>query len=148
MRAVIQRVRRAKVSVGEKVVGEVGKGMVILLGIGKDDREEDVRYLADKIALLRIFEDEKSKMNLSLLDIKGEVLVVPQFTLYGDTKRGRRPSFIQAAEPEKAEELYEKFINFLRECNLKVASGIFGVKMLLEIHNDGPVTLILDSKKN
>ena len=158
MRAVIQRVKEAKVSVGERVVGEIGKGIVILLGIGKDDREKDAKYLADKISSLRIFEDEKSRMNpapqkrsgvnLSLLDIKGEVLVVSQFTLYGDTKKGRRPSFIQAAEPKKAEELYEKFINLLRKYNLKVASGVFGAKMLLEIHNDGPVTLILDSKKN
>lgn len=158
MRTVIQRVKEAKVSVGEKVVGEIGKGMVILLGIGKDDREGDVKYLADKISSLRIFEDEMSRMNpapqkrsgmnLSLLDIKGEALVVSQFTLYGNTKKGRRPSFTQAAEPKKAEELYEKFINFLKEYNLKVASGIFGAKMLLEIHNDGPVTLILDSREN
>jgi len=162
MRAVIQRVRRAKVSVGEKVVGEIGKGIVILLGIGKDDREEDAKYLAGKIVLLRIFENEKNRMNptplskdgmntkrcgvnLSLLDIKGEALVVSQFTLYGDTKRGRIPSFIRAAEPKKAEELYERFIGFLGEYNLKVASGIFGARMLLEIHNDGPVTLIIDT---
>lgn len=145
MRAVIQRVKEAKVFVGGKVTGEISQGMVILLGIGKDDREEDAKYLADKISSLRIFEGEK---NLSLLDIKGEALVVSQFTLYGDTKRGRRPSFTQAAEPKKAEELYEKFINFLKEYNLKVANGIFGAKMLLEIHNDGPVTLILDSRGN
>jgi len=134
--------------VGEKVVGEIGQGMVILLGIGKDDQEEDAKYLADKVSTLRIFEDEKNKANLSLLDVTGEALVVSQFTLYGDTKKGRRPSFTQAAEPKKAEELYEKFINFLKEYNLKVASGIFGAKMLVEIQNDGPVTLILDSKKN
>ncbi|MCK4649492.1 D-tyrosyl-tRNA(Tyr) deacylase [bacterium] len=158
MRAVIQRVKESRVSVGEKVVGEIGKGIVILLGIGKDDREEDAKYLADKISLLRIFEDEMSRMNpapqkrsgvnLSLLDIKGEVLVVSQFTLYGNTKKGRRPNFTQAAEPKKAEELYERFINFLKEYNLKVITGVFGARMLLEIHNDGPVTLILDSKKN
>jgi len=148
MRAVIQRVKEAKVFVGEKVVGEIGQGMVILLGIGKDDQEEDAKYLADKVSTLRIFEDEKNKANLSLLDVTGEALVVSQFTLYGDTKKGRRPSFTQAAEPKKAEELYEKFINFLKEYNLKVASGIFGAKMLVEIQNDGPVTLILDSKKN
>jgi len=148
MRAVIQRVKEAKVSVGERVVGEIGNGIVILLGIGKDDQEEDAKYLADKISSLRIFEDKKNKMNLSLRDIKGEALVVSQFTLYGDTKKGRRPSFTQAAKPKKAEELYKKFINFLREYNLKVASGVFGARMLLEIHNDGPVTFILDSKKD
>lgn len=179
MRAVIQRVKEAKVFVGGKVTGEISQGMVILLGIGKDDREEDAKYLADKISSLRIFEgdtnlheplgrnvinkhacppllwrkstrikEEKNRMNHSLLDIKGEALVVSQFTLYGDTKKGRRPSFTQAAEPKKAEELYEKFINFLKEYNLKVANGIFGAKMLLEIHNDGPVTLILDSRGN
>ncbi len=148
MRAVIQRVKEAKVSAGERVVGEIGNGIVILLGIGKDDREADAKYLAGKISSLRIFEDKKNKTNLSLRDIKGEVLVISQFTLYGDTKKGRRPSFTQAAEPKKAEELYEKFINFLKEYNLKVASGIFGAKMLLEIHNDGPVTFILDSKKD
>ena len=168
MRAVIQRVKETKVFAKGKVVGEIGNGIVILLGIGKDDQEEDAKYLADKISSLRIFEDEKNKMNpapqkrsgvnpdplkrggvnLSLLDIKGEVLVVSQFTLYGDTKRGRRPSFTQAAEPKKAEELYERFIGFLEEYNLKVVTGIFGGKMLVEIQNDGPVTLILDSKKN
>ncbi len=158
MRTVIQRVKEAKVSVEEKIVAKIGRGMIILLGIGKDDQEEDARYLADKIVLLRIFEDEKNRMNpdplkrggvnLSLLDIKGEALVVSQFTLYGDIKRGRRPSFTQAAEPKKAEELYEKFISFLKEYNLKVASGVFGAKMLVEIQNDGPVTLILDSRKN
>lgn len=147
MRAVIQRVKEAKVSVGEKVVGKIGRGMVILLGIGKDDREEDAKYLADKVASLRIFEDEMSRMNLSLLDIEGEALVVSQFTLYGDTKRGRRPSFTQAAEPKKAEKLYERFIGFLEEYNLKVASGAFGARMLLEIQNDGPVTFIIDTDK-
>ena len=147
MRVVIQKVKKARVSVGEKIAGKIGRGMTVLLGIGKDDRKEDAKYLADKVANLRIFEDEKSRMNLSLLDIKGEALVVSQFTLYGDTKRGRRPSFIQAAEPKKAEELYEKFINFLKEYNLKVASGVFGAKMLLDIHNDGPVTFIIDTEK-
>lgn len=157
MRAVIQRVKEAKVSVGEKIVGEIGRGIVILLGIGRNDQEEDAKYLADKVSSLRIFEDEMSRMNpdplkrggvnLSLLDIEGEALVISQFTLYGDTKKGRRPSFTQAAEPEKAEELYEKFINFLRECNLKVATGVFGARMLLEIHNDGPVTFIIDTEK-
>ena len=163
MRTVIQRAKEAKVFVEEKVVGEIGNGIVILLGIGKDDREEDAKYLAGKISSLRIFEDEKNRMNpaplskdrmntkrcgvnLSLLDIKGEALVVSQFTLYGDTKKGRRPSFIQAAEPKKAEELYKKFISLLKGYNLKVVTGIFGAKMLLEIHNDGPVTFILDSK--
>ncbi|HEA47027.1 MAG TPA: D-tyrosyl-tRNA(Tyr) deacylase [bacterium] len=157
MRAVIQRVKEAKVSVEGKVVGEVGQGIVILLGIGKDDQEEDAKYLADKIVLLRIFEDEKNRIhpdhlkrggvNLSLLDIKGAALIVSQFTLYGDTKRGRRPSFTQAAEPKKAEELYEKFISLLKEYNLKVASGVFGARMLLEIHNDGPVTFIVNTEK-
>ena len=147
MRAVIQRVREAKVLVEEKVVGEIGKGIVILLGIGKDDQEEDAKYLADKISSLRIFEDKKNKMNLSLLDIEGEALVVSQFTLYGNTTRGRRPSFTQAAESKKAEELYKKFISLLKGYSLKVVTGIFGAKMLLEIHNDGPVTFIMNSNQ-
>ena len=147
MKAVIQRVKEARVSVEGRVVGKIGWGMVILLGIGEDDREEDAKYLADKVSSLRIFEDEKQRMNLSLLNIKGEALVVSQFTLYGDTKKGRRPSFTQAAEPKKAAELYEKFISLLKEYNLKVASGVFGARMLLEIHNHGPVTFIIDTEK-
>jgi D-tyrosyl-tRNA(Tyr) deacylase len=147
MKAVIQRVKEARVSVGKKIVAKIGQGIVILLGIEKGDSEETARYLADKIILLRIFENEKKKMDLSLLDIKGEVLVVSQFTLYGDTGKGRRPSFTRGAGPEEAKKLYENFIAFLREHKLKVATGIFGAKMLLEIHNDGPVTFIINGKK-
>lgn len=148
MRAVVQRVTSSKVVVNEEVVGAISKGLNILIGISKEDTIEDLLYLKDKILNLRIFEDKDQKMNLSLLDIKGEILVVSQFTLYGDCRKGRRPNFMNAEGGEKANILYEKFVELLKESNLKVETGIFGADMKVDIQNDGPVTLILDSKKN
>ncbi|WP_448375575.1 D-aminoacyl-tRNA deacylase [Fervidobacterium sp.] len=147
MRAVVQRVSKASVSVDSEVVGKISNGIVVLLGVGKDDNEEDVRYLADKIVNLRIFEDADGKMNLSLLDIKGEALIISQFTLYGDCRRGRRPSYSDSASPEVAKTLYEKFIDSVKHYGIHVETGIFAADMLVEIHNNGPVTLLLDSKK-
>jgi len=147
MRAVVQRVSRAKVTVGERVTGEIGRGMLVLLGVSTEDKETDAYYLVDKLVNLRIFEDADGKMNLSLTDIDGEILVVSQFTLYGDTRRGRRPSFIAAAGGEKAIPLYEYFVTRSRESVRKVATGEFGAMMDIELVNDGPVTIILDSEK-
>ncbi len=147
MRAVVQRVSRAKVTVGERVTGEIGRGMLVLLGVSTEDKETDAYYLVDKLVNLRIFEDANGKMNLSLTDIDGEILVVSQFTLYGDTRRGRRPSFIAAAGGEKAIPLYEYFVTRSRESVRKVATGEFGAMMDIELVNDGPVTIILDSEK-
>lgn len=146
MIAVLQRVNEAKVEVEGKVVGQIGKGLVLLLGAKMGDTDEDVRYLADKCVNLRIFEDEEGKMNLSVLEIQGEILVISQFTLYGDTSKGRRPSFTGALEPNEAEKLYLKFVDFIREKGLKTEKGIFGAKMLVKIYNWGPVTFILESK--
>lgn len=146
MIAVLQRVNEAKVEVEGKVVGQIGKGLVLLLGAKMGDTDEDVRYLADKCVNLRIFEDEEGKMNLSVLEIQGEILVISQFTLYGDTSKGRRPSFTGALEPNEAEKLYLKFVDFIREKRLKTEKGIFGAKMLVKIYNWGPVTFILESK--
>ena len=134
-------------SIGNETVGTIGKGLAILLGISETDSEEDGKYLADKIANLRIFEDLQGKINLSCLDIKGEFLVISQFTLLADCRKGRRPSFTEAARPEKAIPLYEKFISLLKETGLKVETGEFGASMLVEINNEGPVTIILDSKE-
>lgn len=149
MKVVVQRVTEAGVYIeNENYSEEIKKGMVILLGIKSEDKEEDVNFLADKCSNLRIFEDENEKMNLSLKDINGEVLVISQFTLYGNAQRGNRPSFTDAAKPEEAIPLYEKFINRMKE-NLgdnKVKCGIFGAMMLIKIFNDGPVTIIIDSK--
>jgi len=135
------------VSIGNETVGTIGKGLAILLGISETDSEEDGKYLADKIVNLRIFEDLQGKINLSCLDIKGEFLVISQFTLLADCRKGRRPSFTEAARPEKAIPLYEKFISLLKETGLKVETGEFGASMLVEINNEGPVTIILDSKE-
>jgi D-tyrosyl-tRNA(Tyr) deacylase len=142
----LQRVKQASVEVEDKSVGTIGKGLVLLLGAKKGDRQEDVNYLVDKCLNLRIFEDENSKMNLSALEVKAEILVVSQFTLYADTSKGRRPSFTETLNPEEAENLYLKFIELIKEKNLKVESGIFGAKMLVKIFNWGPVTFILDSR--
>jgi len=147
MRAVIQRVSSGSVSISGKVVGEIGKGLVILLGVKNGDSEADAKFLADKCVNLRIFTDENGKFNLSALDVKGELLAISQFTLYGDMRKGRRPSFIEAAPPEVSEPLYEIFVEYLRESDLKVATGEFGAMMQVEINNDGPVTIIAESKE-
>jgi|ERR1043166_8964731 D-tyrosyl-tRNA(Tyr) deacylase len=148
MRAVIQRVSRAKVTVDRKVVGEIGQGLLVLLGVTHSDDEKTGDYLVDKIVNLRIFSDASGKMNLSLADTSGEMLVVSQFTLYGDTRRGRRPSFIEAASGENANRLYEYFVAKARESVKRVATGEFGAMMDVELVNDGPVTIILDSKNS
>lgn len=145
MIAVVQRVSSASVEVDNKIVGEIEKGLVVLLGVAKVDTENDSDYLANKILNLRIFEDDAGKMNLSLLDIRGELLVVPQFTLLGDTKKGRRPGFDLAALPDLAEPLYERFITKVKASGIKVSKGVFGAKMLVKINNDGPVTFIVES---
>jgi D-tyrosyl-tRNA(Tyr) deacylase len=144
MRAIVQRVTKASVSVEGKIVGSIDRGLVVLLGVTHDDGEEDARFLANKIANLRIFADQQGKVNLSALEVGADALVVSQFTLYGDTRKGRRPSFTKAAPPEIAEPLVEKFVTFLEGEGLQVETGIFGAMMLVEIHNDGPVTIILD----
>ncbi len=147
MRAVVQRVDRAQVTVADEVVGRIGRGLLVFLGVAADDTEDDVVYLAQKIAGLRIFEDAHGKMNLALAEVDGAVLVVSQFTLLGDCRKGRRPSFVQAADPEKAEWLYRAFVAELRGQGLEVATGRFQVHMHVELVNDGPVTLLLDSRK-
>jgi D-aminoacyl-tRNA deacylase len=147
MRALLQRVSHASVTVDGKVVGQIGQGLLVLLGVGQGDSESQVKTLADKIAYLRIFGDDEGKMNHSLLDIDGEVLVVSQFTLYADTHRGRRPSFTNAASPVVAETLYEHFKEALASYGLTVASGIFSAYMTIEIRNEGPVTIWLDSEQ-
>lgn len=147
MRAVIQRVTRAKVTIDGTTVGEIQKGLVVLLGVARDDAESDASYLANKIVALRIFDDEQGKMNLSLKDCDGGALVVSQFTLYGDVRRGLRPSWIDAAAPETAELLYEFFCAELRKQLAQVATGNFRQMMQVELVNDGPVTILLDSRK-
>jgi len=147
VRAVVQRVSSARVTVDGEIVGEIGRGALVLLGVASADTEADADYLCDKIINLRIFDDADDKMNLSLLDITGEMLVVSQFTLYGDTRRGRRPSFIAAAQPEEANRLYEHFVAFARRYVSKVGTGTFRAMMDVELVNDGPVTIILDSEK-
>lgn len=147
MRVVLQRVKAAKVSVEGRVVGEIEKGLVILLGVQKGDQESDLNWMLDKVINLRIFEDEQGKMNLSLLDIKGSALVVSQFTLLANCKKGRRPSFEQAGDPAAAEKLYLRFGEGLKSWGIKTEKGVFGAKMLVEIANDGPVTIILDSQE-
>jgi len=147
MKAVLQRVSEARVTVEGHIVGEIEKGLVVLLGVGLEDTEKDIEYLADKIINLRIFEDENGKMNLSMQDAGGAMLIVSQFTLYGDCRKGKRPSFDKAARPEEAEMMYEKFVERCRQYNVKVETGKFQAMMNLEIHNDGPVTIVLDSNK-
>ena len=147
MRGVVQRVSRARVTVSGATVGEIGEGLMILLGIGRDDSSAVAVSMANKIAHLRIFEDDQRKMNCSLLDVKGGALVVSQFTLYGDARGQRRPSFIAAAPPEQAKLLYEEFSEALRKLGLTVATGIFQAMMEVELVNEGPVTILLDSDK-
>ena len=147
MRAVVQRVARARVTVDDKPVGEIGNGLVVLLGIARDDTKLDAAYLVEKISALRIFDDKEGKMNLSLKDCNGGMLIVSQFTLYGDVRRGLRPSWIDAAAPEVAEPLYDFFVRQARTIISEVATGSFRAIMQVELVNDGPVTILLDSKK-
>ncbi len=146
MRVVVQRSKNAKVTVKGEVTGQITKGLVLLVGVTHNDKEEDAVFLADKIVNLRIFEDDAGKMNLSLLEVGGEILSVSQFTLYGDCRKGRRPNFMEAARPEQANQLYERFNQLLREKGIRVETGIFGAMMDVELINDGPVTLIVESK--
>jgi D-tyrosyl-tRNA(Tyr) deacylase len=147
MRAVVQRVSRARVTVEGNITGEIGTGLMILLGIGREDTSAIATSMAEKIANLRIFEDYERKMNRSLLDVKGNALIVSQFTLYGDARGQRRPSFIAAAPPEQAKKLYEEFDEALRRLGITVATGVFGAMMSVELVNEGPVTILLDSEK-
>ncbi|UCD71718.1 MAG: D-tyrosyl-tRNA(Tyr) deacylase [Syntrophobacterales bacterium] len=147
MKVVIQRVKSATVSVDEDFIASIGKGVVVFLGVGKGDDEEDCEYLVGKIPHLRIFQDEEEKFNFSLMDVGGEILVVSQFTLFGDCRKGRRPSFTEAADPEYARKLYDYFVSRLREKGLRVQAGRFQAMMMVSLVNEGPVTLLLDSKK-
>ena len=146
MKALVQRVASASVSVNDKMIAEIGHGLVVFIGIAKDDSEDDACYLANKIVNLRIFASKASEFAVSVLEVKGGILIVSQFTLLADSRKGRRPSFIQAAHPDKAKKLYEFFVTQVRSSGLKVETGIFQEHMLVEIHNDGPVTLLVESK--
>jgi len=146
VKALLQRVTRASVSVAGEVVGRIGRGLVVFVGVASGDTEKDAQYLAQKTVSLRIFSDEEGRFNLSALDIKGELLVVSQFTLLADTRKGRRPSFVEAAPPVQAEEIFERFVEQARATGLRVKTGRFQQYMQVEIHNDGPVTILLDSK--
>jgi D-tyrosyl-tRNA(Tyr) deacylase len=147
MRAIVQRVTRAKVTVNDEIVGEIGHGLVVLLGVARDDTKLDAAYLAEKITALRILDDDEGKMNLSIKETNGGVLIVSQFTLYGDVRRGLRPSWIEAAAPEVAQPLYEFFVRQMQAAVHEVATGSFRAMMAVELVNDGPVTILLDSKK-
>lgn len=147
MRAVVQRVSRASVAVGGQIVGQIGTGLLVLLGVAPDDTASDVSWLADKVAGLRVFRDAEGKMNRSVTDVGGAILVVSQFTLYADCSKGRRPSFVGAARPETAIPLYEAFVHELRALGIPVQTGAFGADMDVELVNQGPVTLIIDSKR-
>lgn len=147
MRAVVQRVTQSSVTSEGTLTGEIGKGLMVLLGVGEGDTEADVKYMADKVAGLRIFEDDDDKMNLSVKDVGGDILVVSQFTLYGDVRKGKRPSFTAAAKPDEANRFYQLFCENLRCQGFKVAEGVFQTDMLVKIYNDGPVTILLDSHK-
>ena len=148
MRAVVQRVSRARVWVGKQIAGEIGRGLLVFLGVGQGDTQTEADYLSDKIINLRIFDDPGGKMNLSLLDCHGELLVVSQFTLYADCRKGRRPSFTEAGDPEAAKALYDYFIKRVKSQGMRVASGVFQALMEVELINSGPVTILLDSSKN
>jgi D-tyrosyl-tRNA(Tyr) deacylase len=147
MRAIVQRVSRAKVTVEGEITGQIGLGLLVLLGVGREDSEADVNYLAEKIAGLRVFEDDAGKMNRSVAEVAGSVLAVSQFTLYGDVRRGKRPSFDEAAAPEKARQLYELFVEQIRSTGLRCETGRFQETMKVELVNEGPVTILLDSRK-
>ncbi|MCQ4635913.1 D-aminoacyl-tRNA deacylase [Anaerovorax odorimutans] len=147
MRAVVQRVTESSVTVDGTITGAVSKGLMVLLGVADDDTESDAKYIADKVVGLRIFEDADEKMNLSVKDVDGQILAVSQFTLMGDVRKGKRPSFTKAARPEEANRLYRAFIELVREQDVHVEEGVFQADMLVKIHNDGPVTILLDSKK-
>ena len=147
MRAVVQRVSSSRVTVDDRVTGEINEGLLVLLGVTHEDTSKDVDYMIDKVLNLRIFEDENEKMNLSLKDIGGELLVVSQFTLYGDCRKGRRPNFTNAAKPDLANELYEEFIEKASKQNIKVGTGKFGANMMVELTNEGPVTILIDSER-
>lgn len=147
MRALIQRVKRASVTINSEVTGKINNGLLIFLGVGEDDTEKQVQYLVEKCTGLRIFTDEQDKMNLSVKDINGEILVVSQFTLFGDCKKGKRPSFVRAARPETAIPLYESFIAHCKNTGLNVQTGEFGADMQIELINDGPVTIWLDTEE-
>lgn len=147
MRAVVQRVTSSRVGVGGEIIGSIGRGFNVLLGISVSDEKSDADYIVDKVSGLRVFEDENGKMNLSLREIMGEILVISQFTLYGDARKGKRPSFIKAMSGKEAEELYEYVLKELRDRGFNVVSGRFGADMQVEINNDGPVTIILSSEK-
>ena len=147
MRAVVQRVKEADVSVDNNITGSINKGLMVLLGVEDGDTEADALYMADKITGLRIFEDEEGKMNLSIKDVGGDILAVSQFTLLGDARKGKRPSFSKAARPDEANRLYRHFIDLVNERDVKTEEGIFQAEMLVRIYNDGPVTILLDSKK-
>lgn len=147
MRVVVQRSKAASVTVDGNITGQISKGLVLLVGITHDDTTVDAEFVADKVANLRIFEDENEKMNYSILDVGGEILSISQFTLYGDCRKGRRPNFMDAAKPEHAIEIYEAFNSSLRDKGIKVETGVFGAMMDVALTNDGPVTLIIESKK-
>lgn len=147
MRAVVQRVSRARVAVDGDVVGQIGPGLMVLLGVGRDDLQSDAEYMADKIVNLRVFEDDDGKLNQSLIDVHGELLAVSQFTLWGDTRKGRRPSFVQAAPGDAAEPLFDHFVKKVAALGVTVATGRFGAMMDVELVNQGPVTLMIDSQK-
>jgi len=148
MRAVVQRVSSSKVTVDGELTGEINKGLLVLLGVTHEDTSKDVDYIIDKVLNLRIFEDENEKMNLSLKDVCGELLVVSQFTLYGDCRKGRRPSFSNAARPEVATKLYEEFIDKVRKEGIVTQTGMFGAHMMVDLTNDGPVTILLESNRD
>jgi D-tyrosyl-tRNA(Tyr) deacylase len=146
MRAVVQRVKQSSVKAGNEIVGEIGRGLLVLLGVARDDTANDADYLVNKIINLRIFEDQDGKMNRSLIETDGELLAVSQFTLLADCRKGRRPSFVDAAEPQKATDLYEKFVDLVREKGVKVQTGRFRAMMEVALINDGPVTVIIESR--
>lgn len=148
MRAVVQRVKKASCTVDDEIVGKIDKGLLLFLGIGQEDDNKDLDYLVEKVLGLRIFSDKDGKMNLSLEDIDGEILIISQFTLYGDVRKGKRPSFSKSSPPELGEKYYNDFINEVQRRGIKAETGIFGAHMDIELVNDGPVTILLDSKKN